>query len=75
MTLPSDANSKEERTAIVMDPKYSNLTELLGADAQAKAYFSSLPGYVQESIRERENRVCTADMLHRYAENLLAGDK
>ena len=47
-----------------MEHSYSGLTELISQDAQARAYFMSLPDYVR-----------TADTLHRYAENLLAGDK
>lgn len=58
-----------------MEQKYTCLTELLGVDAQANAYFSSLPAYIQETIRQRDGRIQTADALHRYAENLLAGDK
>ena len=35
----------------------------------------SLPDYVQGMIQQRNDNVRTADTLHRYAENLLAGDK
>ena len=51
------------------------LGELLSADMSAKEYFMSLPDYVQGMIQQRNDNVRTADTLHRYAENLLAGDK
>lgn len=58
-----------------MEQKYADLGELLNQDAEAKAYYMSLPDYVQGMILQRSDRVQTADTLHRYAENLLAGDK
>lgn len=58
-----------------LEHSYSGLTELISQDAQARAYFMSLPDYVQGMIQQRNDNVRTADTLHRYAENLLAGDK
>lgn len=51
------------------------LNEMLSCDDTAKSYFMSLPDYVQGMIQQRNDNVRTADTLHRYAENLLAGDK
>ena len=58
-----------------MEHSYSGLTELISQDAQARAYYMSLPDYVQVMIQQRNDNVRTADTLHRYAENLLEGDK
>ncbi len=51
------------------------LNDLLSRNAQAKSYFMSLPDYVQGMIQQRNDRITSEDTLHRYAENLLAGDK
>lgn len=58
-----------------METKYAGLGDLLAHDPEAKQYYMSLPEYVQGSIMERSPNIQTADCLHRYAENLLAGDK
>ena len=58
-----------------MEHSYSGLTELISQDAQARAYFMSLPDYVQGMIQQRCGNVHSIDKLHRYAENLMAGDK
>ena len=55
--------------------KYANLTDLLANNPQASRFFSKLPAYVQSSIQERGNDIQSEDMLHRYADNLTAGDK
>ncbi len=55
--------------------KYSGLNALLSQNSQAKAYFLSLPDYVQGMIQQRTDRIDSEDTLRRYAENLLAGDK
>ena len=52
-----------------------NLDSLLGADAGARMYFSSLPGYVQEMIIQRRENIKSADDLRGYAENITQGDK
>lgn len=51
------------------------LNDLLSKSASAKEYFMSLPDYVQGMIQQRSGHVQSEDELHRYAENLLAGDK
>ncbi|HIW74188.1 MAG TPA: hypothetical protein H9684_07670 [Firmicutes bacterium] len=55
--------------------KCCGLNSLLSRSEGAKAYFLSLPDYVQDTIRQRAGRITSEDMLRRYAENLLAGDK
>lgn len=51
------------------------LDMLLQNSREAKKYFSGLPEYVQEMIEQRGPSIQSEDELHRYAENLLAGDK
>ena len=58
-----------------MEQKYAGLNDLLCHDAQAKSYYMSLPDYVQGMMMQRNDNIQTADTLHRYAENLMAGDK
>lgn len=62
-----------------MSEKYSyhpgGLNEMLSRDKTAKSYFMSLPDYVQGMIQQRCENVHNIDELHRYAENLMAGDK
>ena len=43
-----------------MEHSYSGLTELISQDAQARAYFMSLPDYVQGMIQQRNDNVRTA---------------
>ena len=50
-----------------MEHSYSGLTELISQDAQARAYFMSLPDYVQGMIQQRNDNVRTADTLYRHA--------
>lgn len=57
-----------------MKTKYKNLTDLLENCKDAKQIFCGLPDYVQSSIRERGNNVCSVESLDTYARNLLAGD-
>ena len=54
--------------------KYSNLSELINADVNAKKYFNSLPEYVRQQIFSRSSGVSTFENLKDYAENLLRGD-
>ncbi len=54
---------------------HMSLNQLLAQDAELNRFFHSLPDYVQETIRERGNNIDSADALHRYAENLVQGDK
>ena len=51
------------------------LNEMLSCDDTANSYFMSLPDYVQGMIQQRCGNVHSIDELHRYAENLMAGDK
>lgn len=55
--------------------KYNGLNDLLSQNSHAKAYFMSLPDYVQGMIQQRVDRVDSEDTLRRYAENLMQGDK
>ena len=55
--------------------KYQGLNALLSQNSHAKAYFLSLPDYVQGMIQQRTDRIDSEDTLRRYAENPLAGDK
>ena len=51
------------------------LHALLSQNSEAQKYFNSLPDYIRDMIGERADSVQSLDELHRYAENLLAGDK
>ena len=51
------------------------LHALLAQNGDAQDYFKSLPDYVRDMIEDRAQSVQSVDELHRYAENLLAGDK
>lgn len=39
-----------------MEHSYSGLTELISQDAQARAYFMSLPDYVQGMIQQQQRQ-------------------
>jgi len=54
--------------------KYASLNELLNYNKEASAYFSSLPAYVQDTIRQRENNINSFASLKTYARNLTQGD-
>ncbi len=54
--------------------KYSGLNELLGDSNEASAFFSSLPDYVQEAIRQRADNINSFASLKTYANNLTQGD-
>ena len=54
--------------------KYGNLDELLSNDKHANKYFLTLPGYVQEMIRQRSRGVNSFESLKHYVENLTKGD-
>jgi len=55
--------------------KFNGLSDLISQNSRAKAYFMSLPDYVQGMIQQRNDNVQSEDTLHRYAENLMQGDK
>lgn len=48
-----------------------NLNQVLGENSACEQFFASLPGYVQETIRERADSIHSESDLRRYAENLL----
>ena len=54
--------------------KYSGLQELLGDSKEASAFYSSLPAYVQEAIRQRADNINSFASLKTYANNLTQGD-
>lgn len=54
--------------------KYSGLNELLGDSKEANAYFTALPAYVQEAIRQRADNINSFSSLRTYANNLTQGD-
>lgn len=54
--------------------KYPNLDTMLRANAEAKAYFQTLPDYVREQISTRPSGVNSLESLKDYAENLTRGD-
>lgn len=47
---------------------------MLDQDEECRRFFTSLPDYVQETIEQRGNNVCSESALRRYADNLLRGD-
>lgn len=51
------------------------LCTLLAQNSEAQKYFDSLPDYIKDMIEDRADSVQSLDELHRYVENLLAGDK
>ena len=57
-----------------MAKKYSDLFELINANARAHEYFDTLPDYVQETISERASHINSFASLCDYAENLTRGD-
>lgn len=54
--------------------KYHDLYALLHSEPEARQYFRSLPGYVQEQISTRPDGVNSFESLRDYADNLLRGD-
>jgi hypothetical protein len=57
-----------------MPRKYNSLNDLIQDDFAASEYFMSLPEYVKEQIRQREDHINSLESLQDYAENLLRGD-
>lgn len=57
------------------DYSSKGLDGLLTISQNAQQYFNSLPGYVQEMIIQRKNNIKSEDELHRYADNIMQGDK
>lgn len=58
-----------------MEQKYSGLDTLIQQNAEAGRYYSSLPSYVKESVRQRADGVNSFESLRDYAENLLRADE
>ncbi len=58
-----------------MSKKYAALHALLEDDPQAKTYFDSLPGYVQEQMKARSGNINSFASLQDYAQNLTRGDR
>lgn len=58
-----------------MNEKYSGLYQMMEQSREARKIFSSLPDYVQDSIVQRADNVCSVTELQNYADNLLQGDR
>ncbi len=54
--------------------KYPGLNDLLRDNKEASAYFTSLPAYVQDAIRQRADNINSFASLKTYANNLTQGD-
>ncbi|HIZ56165.1 MAG TPA: hypothetical protein H9671_08200 [Firmicutes bacterium] len=54
--------------------KYQNLAGLMDGCSRAEQYFSKLPSYIQETIRQRGDHIHSEQELHDYAENLLRNE-
>lgn len=54
--------------------KYSGLNDLLKDSKEADAFFTSLPAYVQDAIRQRADNINSFASLKTYANNLTQGD-
>ncbi len=54
--------------------KYSGLNDLLNDNQEASAYFTSLPAYVRDAIRQRADNINSFASLKTYANNLTQGD-
>lgn len=50
-----------------MEPTYSDRYANLMEDPAMEAYFSQLPGYIQDQIRARKQRPATLEELQRAA--------
>lgn len=57
-----------------MSGKYESLYALMGEDREAEQYFSSLPDYVRDQMKDRADHINSFESLKDYAENLLRGD-
>jgi len=58
-----------------MEQKYTDMFDMLRADAHAWKYFNMLPDYVRDQISSRASNVNSFSSLQAYAENLLKGDR
>lgn len=57
-----------------MQKKYSDLSELLRDNEEARSFFHALPDYVQETMRERPDGINSFESMRHYADNLTRGD-
>lgn len=57
-----------------MSKKYESLSQLLQADAKARAFYDRLPDYVRDQIRQRGDSVNSFESLSDYADNLTRGE-
>lgn len=57
-----------------MSKKYEFLSQLLQADAKARAFYDRLPDYVRDQIRQRGDSVNSFESLSDYADNLTRGE-
>ncbi len=58
-----------------MPEQYSGLDSLIRGDGEARRYFNSLPGYVQEAVGQRAQSVTSMESLRNYVENLTRGEE
>ena len=59
---------------MIIIKKYPDLEVLIQDDPEAKQYFTMLPDYVKDQIKQRSHNVNSLASLQDYAENLLRGD-
>ena len=57
-----------------MPKKYSSLDALLAENAEALAFWQTLPEYVRSQIRTRGQAVNSLESLSDYADNLTRGE-
>ena len=57
-----------------MSKKYESLAQLLSSDSRARAFYDSLPEYVQDQIKTRGRSVNSYESLSDYADNLTRGE-
>nr|WP_317324481.1 hypothetical protein [uncultured Flavonifractor sp.] len=53
-----------------MEPTYSDRYAYLLTDPAMEAYFSQLPGYIQDQIRARKQQPSTLEELQRTADEV-----
>jgi hypothetical protein len=71
--LPLDESSGITKEAALMSI-YQNLDALLSRDARAYDYFSKLPDYAKDSVREHARDIRSWTELRTFLDNYLAGD-
>ena len=53
---------------------YKDLSTLLEAEGEARAYYDKLPDYVREMMQDRADSINSYESLCHYADNLTKGD-